>query len=143
MFSWISELKELATGIAFAVVYIVGLVLILRYVNRPFMKSIERTMEQNCQNVTRLVDNHLSHDALERKYTREAISRMSEALDRQCDVLQDLSVAVGPTVVVGTATSDEEISPSATAPVVITVKPPVPKKRKPKPSASDSGGDLD
>jgi hypothetical protein len=91
MFSWIIELKELATGIAFAVVYIIGMVLVLRYVNRPFMRSIERTMDQNCQNLTRLVDNHLSHDALERKYTREAVTKMSDALDKQCDALQKLT----------------------------------------------------
>lgn len=84
---WIAQIKDLSVGIAFAVVFVIGTVIVLKWVVQPFQSEIKSALQQNCTMLDRIVTNHLDHDREERKNTREVMKEVSRALERQTDVL--------------------------------------------------------
>jgi len=87
---WIAQLKDLSIGIAFAVVFVIGTVIVLKRVVQPFQSEIKSALQQNCTMLDRIVTNHLDHDREERKNTREVMKEVSRALERQTEVLNGL-----------------------------------------------------
>ena len=87
---WIVQLKDLSVGIAFAVVFVIGTVIVLKRVVQPFQSEIKSALQQNCTMLDRIVTNHLDHDREERKNTREVMKEVSKALERQTEVLSGL-----------------------------------------------------
>ncbi|MDD3493739.1 MAG: hypothetical protein PHZ19_09625 [Candidatus Thermoplasmatota archaeon] len=87
---WIVQLKDLSVGIAFAVVFVIGTVIVLKRVVQPFQSEIKSALQQNCTMLDRIVTNHLDHDREERKNTREVMKEVSRALERQTEVLNGL-----------------------------------------------------
>lgn len=71
---WIAQLGDLPIGIAFAVVYVIGLILILRYVIHPFQDSIRKSLEDHTKALNEIVENHLSHDREDRKVIMQALA---------------------------------------------------------------------
>lgn len=84
------QLKDLSVGIAFAVVFVIGTVIVLKRVVQPFQSEIKSALQQNCTMLDRIVTNHLDHDREERKNTREVMKEVSRALERQTEVLNGL-----------------------------------------------------
>ena len=84
------QLKDLSVGIAFAVVFVIGTVIVLKRVVQPFQSEIKSALQQNCTMLDRIVTNHLDHDREERKNTREVMKEVSKALERQTEVLSGL-----------------------------------------------------
>ncbi len=87
---WIAQLKDLSIGIAFAVVFVIGIVIILKRIIEPFQSEIKSSLQQNCTTLDRIVTNHLDHDREERKNTREVMKEVSKALQKQTEVLNGL-----------------------------------------------------
>ena len=87
---WIVQLKDLSVGIAFAVVFVIGTVIVLKRVVQPFQSEIKSALQQNCTMLDRIVTNHLDHDREERKNTREVMKEVSRALEKQTEVLNGL-----------------------------------------------------
>lgn len=87
---WIVQLKDLSVGIAFAVVFVIGTVIVLKRVVQPFQSEIKSALQQNCTMLDRIVTNHLDHDREERKNTREVMKEVSKALQKQTEVLNGL-----------------------------------------------------
>ena len=87
---WIVQLKDLSVGIAFAVVFVIGTVIVLKRVVQPFQSEIKSALQQNCTMLDRIVTNHLEHDREERKNTREVMKEVSRALEKQTEVLNGL-----------------------------------------------------
>jgi len=87
---WIVQLKDLSVGIAFAVVFVIGTVIVLKRVVQPFQSEIKSALQQNCTMLDRIVTNHLDHDREERKNTREVMKEVSRVLERQTEVLNGL-----------------------------------------------------
>ncbi len=84
------QLKDLSVGIAFAVVFVIGTVIVLKRVVQPFQSEIKSALQQNCTMLDRIVTNHLDHDREERKNTREVMKEVSKALQKQTEVLNGL-----------------------------------------------------
>jgi len=87
---WIVQLKDLSVGIAFAVVFVIGTVIVLKRVVQPFQSEIKSALQQNCTMLDRIVTNHLEHDREERNNTREVMKEVSKALEKQTEVLSGL-----------------------------------------------------
>lgn len=87
---WIAQLGDLSVGIAFAVTFIIGLVLVLRRVIQPFQNEIKSALRQNCETLDRIVSNHLEHDHEERRLTTAAMEKVTAVLEQQCLAVSQL-----------------------------------------------------
>lgn len=84
--AWIDSLQGLPVGVAFAVVFVIGLWLVVRIVLKHLIGPITKSIELNTDSVRELVENHLQHhEQVIEAQTRE-FARLSHNLEEamQC-----------------------------------------------------------
>lgn len=87
---WISALKDLPVGIAFAVVLVVAVYFIVRTIVRHIVDPMRDAIHRGIDSLEIMITNHLEHDQEERREMRKAIEKNTRIIEVQCRLIRDL-----------------------------------------------------